>query len=66
MNDDESAAYEVELLRLWDELPDYAKTQGLLDQIKSSYPPSVIKKLEKRGNSAPLIITGDNEDEEDS
>jgi len=66
MNDDESSAYEVEILRLWDELPDYAKTQGLLDKMTSRCPPSIIKKLEKRGKSAPLIITDDNEDDEDS
>ncbi|MGZ5573934.1 MAG: hypothetical protein ACXWEO_02810 [Methylobacter sp.] len=63
MNDDESAAYEAEILRLWDELPDYAKTQNLLDKIKSMCPPSVIKKLERPDNSASLIIADDNEDD---
>jgi hypothetical protein len=66
MNDDESAAYEAEILRLWDELPDYAKTQSLLDKMKSRFPPSIIRKLDKRDNSAPLIIASDYEDEEDS
>ncbi|MGZ4997458.1 MAG: hypothetical protein ACXV8P_09585 [Methylobacter sp.] len=50
MNDDESAAYEVEILRLWDELPDYAKTQNLLDKIKNRCPPSIIKKLENEND----------------
>jgi hypothetical protein len=66
MNDEESAAYEAEILRLWDELPDYAKTQNLLDKMKSRCPPSIIRKLDKRDNSAPLIIADDNEDEVDS
>ncbi|MGZ5050448.1 MAG: hypothetical protein ACXWF8_05245 [Methylobacter sp.] len=55
MNDDELAAYEVEIIRAWDELPDYAKTQKVLDKIKAKCPPSIIEQLEKRGKIQPLI-----------
>ncbi|TRW95844.1 hypothetical protein [Candidatus Methylobacter oryzae] len=65
MTDDESAAYEAEILKLWDELPDYAKTQSLLDKLKDRCPPSLMKKLQKRERNTPLIIADDNEGDED-
>lgn len=65
MTDDESAARRVEILRLWDELPDYVKTQSLLDKIKATCLPSLINKLEKGELNAPLIIADDNEGDED-
>ncbi|MGZ4954398.1 MAG: hypothetical protein ACXV8Q_04725 [Methylobacter sp.] len=62
MNEDEIAAHETEILRLWDELPDYAKTQSLLDKLKASCPPSIIKKFEIAKNTAPLAMTDDSEE----
>lgn len=54
-NYDEYAANEAEILRLWDELPDYAKTQSVLDKIKAKYPPSIIEQLERRGKIKPSV-----------
>ncbi|MGZ8176171.1 MULTISPECIES: hypothetical protein [Methylobacter] len=66
MNEDETAAaYETEILRLWDELPDYAKTQSLLDQLKASCPPTIIEKFETLKNIAPLAMTDDSETADD-
>lgn len=59
MTDEESAAYEAEILRVWDELPDYVKTQSLLDKLKDSCPPSLMGKLEKREHDTPLIVADD-------
>ncbi|MGZ4981502.1 MAG: hypothetical protein ACXWAB_08660 [Methylobacter sp.] len=65
MNEDETVAYEAEILRLWDELPDYAKTQSLLNKLKASCPPSIIEKFETPKNSAPLAMTDDSETVDD-
>ncbi len=65
MNEDETAAHESEILRLWDELPDYAKTQSLLDKLKASCPPAIIKKFETQKNIAPLAMTDDSETADD-
>ncbi|MGZ5049643.1 MAG: hypothetical protein ACXWF8_04015 [Methylobacter sp.] len=65
LNNDEYAANEAEILRLWDELPDYAKTQKVLDKIKAKCPPSIIEQLERRGKIQPLIDVGDNDSDSD-
>jgi len=61
----ETAAYEAEILRLWDELPDYAKTQSLLNKLKASCPPSIIEKFEAPKNTAPLAMTDNSETADD-
>lgn len=65
MNEDEATAYEAEILRLWDELPDYAKTQNLLNKLKASCPPSIIEKFELQRNIAPLAMTDGSETADD-
>ena len=48
--DFESVFYEIEILRAWDSLPDYVKTRGLLNKIKTMYREEIVNKLSLHGN----------------
>jgi hypothetical protein len=48
--DFEAAFYETEIVRVWDSLPDYVKTRGLLNKIKTMYREEIINELTLHNN----------------
>ncbi|MEI8208174.1 MAG: hypothetical protein WCG16_03135 [Methylococcales bacterium] len=44
-NDYEAKLYELEILQLWDNLPDYCKTAKTLEKIKAMTSQSLLNKL---------------------
>ena len=44
-NDYEAKLYELEILQLWDNLPDYCKTEQTLEKIKAMTSQSLLNKL---------------------
>ncbi len=44
-NDYEAKLYELEILQLWDNLPDYCKTAQTLEKIKTMTSESLLNKL---------------------
>ena len=48
--DFDSAFYETEIVRVWDALPDYVKTRGLLNKIKTMYREEIINELTLHNN----------------
>ncbi len=51
--DFKAAAYEHEIIRLWDAFPDYVKTVGLLEQIKYMANESIYHQLVPMGTEIP-------------
>jgi hypothetical protein len=48
--DFDTALYETEIVTVWDSLPDYVKTRGLLNKIKVMYKDDIVNKLSFHGN----------------
>lgn len=65
MSDDENAVYEAEVLRLWDELPDHAKTPSLLDKIKDICPEAIMRQLATPENNLPVLINDNSVETDD-
>jgi len=53
-NSSRLAEYELEKIRLWNELPDYFKTHSLLENIKTLCSDELLRQLKSTDKATPL------------